>query len=370
MTNPTEIARLRLRRQWIDPAPGPAPGPAEVVDRLCAMQAQDYAGALWSVGLRSAAGTTVADVERAIAERKIIRTWPMRGTLHFVAPADVGWMLALLAPRRIAANAKRYRDLGLDEKTFERAQQVFEDALSGGGSLTRPEAMAALERHGIGTEGQRGYHILGYLAQRGVLCLGPMQGRQQTFVLLDEWVPRTKTREPGPRQVLARLATRYFGAHGPATIADLAWWAGVTKTDARAAVDAAAGSLECLTAAGTEYWTPAGVADAGPKAGVHLLPGFDEYMLGYTDRSLQLGGLAQTYGSVVAANGMFAGTVIADGRIAGTWRRALNRDEVTVQVSEFRPFTATERRGVEKAAGRYGRYLGKVALVTRRSSAV
>ena len=55
---------------------------------LGAMQAQDYTGALWSIGLRMP-NATEAEVERAIKERKIVRSWPMRGTLHFVAATDL-----------------------------------------------------------------------------------------------------------------------------------------------------------------------------------------------------------------------------------------------------------------------------------------
>ena len=297
-----DILRLRLRRQLIERSPdSKAANPADVVARLCAVQAQDYAGALWAVGLRSSAHTTSADVERAIAEARIVRTWPMRGTLHFVAPADVRWMLALLAPRMIARAAGRHAQLNLTKEDFARARDIFENALSGGRSFTRAEMIAALESGGVSTAGQRGYHTLGVLAQQAVLCLGPMAGKQQTFVLLEEWVPPVHEPALDRETALARLANRYFEAHGPATLADFAWWSGLTKTDARTGINGAADDLECFAADETTYWLPAGVLrtsarpptrrGAGKTAvpSVHLLPAFDEYMLGYTDRTPQLG---------------------------------------------------------------------------------
>jgi hypothetical protein len=111
--------------------------PAEVVKWLGAVQAQDYFGSLWGIGLRTMRATEL-DVERAIADRAIVRTWPMRGTLHFVAAQDVHWMLRLLAPRIIARAAGRYRQLELDAATFARARGEARESPGG-----RPRAHAS-----------------------------------------------------------------------------------------------------------------------------------------------------------------------------------------------------------------------------------
>jgi hypothetical protein len=356
----SDILALRLERQLVQrPASAPPLTAESVVSRLCAMQAQDYNGALWSVGLRAAPGTALRDVEKAIAERSIVRTWPMRGTLHFVAPADVRWLLALLAPRVLARARSRHAELGLTVGALERADVILREALSGGRALTRAEAMAALEADGIDTSGQRGYHVLWTLAQRAVLCCGPMAGKQQTFVLLDEWVPPTGEHPLERPAALARLAARYFEAHGPATVADFAWWAGITKTDARAGV-AEADALQRLVACDTEYWLPAeaSIETKRASASVRLLPGFDEYFLGYTDRALQLGEHRETYGATVAANGAFSSTLVIDGRVAGTWKRTARRDRVDIAVRAFRALAPAEERGLAEAAERYGRFLG------------
>ena len=372
--SPDPTLRLRLRSQLIEPSPTEAAAdPAHVVEHLCALQSQDYAGALWSVGLRCAPGTGLTDVERAIAERRIVRTWPMRGTLHFVASEDVRWMLALLASRPMERAATRQRQLGLDAATLELARSIATEGLAGGQVRTRPDMMAMFQDGGLDTDGQRGYHALWWLAQQALICMGPNKGRQQTFVLLDDWIPPATDDHPLDRpEALGRLAARYLDAHGPATVADLAWWAGITKTDARAGISAAGDAVRRIERPdGAEYWQPADAADpadAAPQppapAVVHLLPGFDEYFLGYTDRSLQLGEHREAYSSLVSSNGFFWATMVIGGQVAGTWRRTLNRDTVEIQVRLFRMLTAAERTGLARAADRYGEFLGLRAKVT------
>src|SRR5918998_737778 len=167
----THIARQRLINQRIEGEKFERP--EEVVRWLGAMQAQDYPQALWAIGLRLQSAT-VADVERAISDGKIVRTWPMRGTLHFVPPEDAKWMLKLSASRMLARDGRRLKQLGLDEEIMERCKELFYDALKGNKMLSRPEMMELLERAGISTEKQRGYHILWYVSQAGMICLGPM----------------------------------------------------------------------------------------------------------------------------------------------------------------------------------------------------
>jgi len=361
------ILGLRLRRQLIEARdePGEAEnGPAEVVRHLGAMQAQDYPGVLWSVGQRSAATCTAADVERALADRLVVRTWPMRGTLHLVAPENVRWMLALLTPRVLARARRRHEELGVTAEVVGRAREILTDALAGGHALTRADLLARLEAGSIDTSGEAGYHVLWTLAQLGLVCCGPMEGKQQTFVLLDEWIPPAEDAPVTPATALAALAALYFGARCPATTADFAWWAGITKAEAKAGIDGAGTGLRRVVTGDSEYWLPAGIPDPAEtdartaRQRVHLLPGFDEYFLGYADRSLQTGDRAATYGATTSANGMFSPTVIANGRIAGTWRRTLRRDRVDIAVRAFRELTRTEHRSLASAAERYGRFVG------------
>jgi Winged helix DNA-binding domain len=257
--------------------------PDEVVRWMGAMQAQDYRQALWAIGLRTTAATLV-DVTEAIATRTIVQTWPLRGTLHVVAAENAQWMLELLAPRRLAADKSRQTQLELDGSLLARCEHLVREALQGGGQLTRSGVMRLLEEARISPRGQRGYHILWYLAQIGLICLGPMQDKEQTFVLLDEWVPAS--RRLSREDALAELAGRYFASHGPATVDDLAGWTGLTRGDARAGLEAAKASLRAERRDAKEYWVAATTPDHAmhDTSGVYLLPGFDEYLLGYKGR--------------------------------------------------------------------------------------
>ena len=375
--NTSDILNIRVHSQLIEGSR--ASNPHDVVAHLLAMQAQDYAGATWAIGLRLP-DSTLADVERALADGGVVRTWPMRGTLHFLAAEDVHWLLALLTPRILARAAARERQLELDAATFDRARELFSAALVGGRRLTRPDAMALLEAGGVSAADQRGYHIVWRLAQEGLLVVGPMESRQQTFRLLAEWVPAEKSSLPpdAPREELtAALAARYFHGHGPATVDDLARWAGITKREAAAALDAAASGLESGEYDGARYWfapeaarSAAGTTKRGSGARPHsvqLLPGFDEYMLGYIGRGHQLGEHLVAYGSKVAANGMLAPTVVVGGRAIAIWKRKLTAREVTFALTEFQPLTATERAAVAAEEARYARFMGRTIAETAGS---
>ena len=135
--------------------------PEDVVRWMGALQAQDYLQAVWAIGARTQS-STLADVEQALEDGKIIRTWPMRGTIHFVPTEDARWMLQLSAAKMLAADGRRMAQLDLTVEIMARCQDLFCSALSGGKRLSRPEIMALLEEAGISTQGQRGYHILWY----------------------------------------------------------------------------------------------------------------------------------------------------------------------------------------------------------------
>lgn len=244
-----DIARHRLFNQQISRPPFEKPG--DLVCWFGAVQAQDYLPALWAVGLRTRRAVE-ATVEQAIAQRSIIRTWPMRGTLHFVAPNDAHWMLQLLTPRVVASSARRYRELELDDAVFARAEKKVIAALQGGNRLTRRALYDALAAAGISTASSRGLHIVGYLAQRRVICFGPRAGKQPTLVLLDEWVPNAKRLERP--EALTELTTRYFTSHGPATVHDFAWWSGLTIADVRAGLEGATSRLLSEVIDGRTYW--------------------------------------------------------------------------------------------------------------------
>ncbi|WP_347059764.1 winged helix DNA-binding domain-containing protein [Blastococcus sp. HT6-30] len=319
MTTLHDVALMRLVAQRL--AGPPAPDAAAAVSRLTALQGQDLPGAIAAVALRTAARDRGA-VLRALDEGTIVRSWPMRGTLHLLPAEDLPWMLDLLGPRAVAGLAGRRTALGLTGADAERARELTAAALSGGGRLSRGALLAAIESGGVATTGQRGYLLLWFLAQTGTLCLGPTQDGEQLFVLLDEWVhrPRRLARD----EALAELALRYFCGHGPATVHDLVRWAGTTVRDVRTGLAAVRDRLDSVEVDGAEYLLDPATPDryAAHREQVReplLLPGFDEYVLGYADRGAILDPVFAER-IVPGRNGVFRPTVVVDGRIAGTWR--------------------------------------------------
>jgi hypothetical protein len=345
-----DIARLRLTAQHISQADFTSA--KEVVSYMGAMQAQDYPGALWAIALRTP-NLTREDVEKAITDRQIVRTWPMRGTLHFVAAEDARWMVNLLAPRTLAATAGRRRQLEIDDDVIAKSHAIISGALSGGKCFTRLKLCQILEDSSIATSGQRGIHILHHLAETGLLCFGPHEGKQPTFVLMDEWLPPTPEK---PREVtLGELARRYFISHGPASLRDFAGWANLTMRDAKLGLELANSELAHQETNDSTYWYSPNATPAAPAT--YLLPGFDEYMLGYKDRSAALV-LEHTNKIVPGNNGMFLATLVIDGQIVGTWKRIVRAKSQLLTIMPFIPLTEARIASIEPAVKRYEQYCG------------
>jgi len=323
--------------------------PAEVVRGMLALQGQDYLGALWSVGLRTRTATE-ADVEAAHASGALVRSWPLRGTLHLVAAEDLGWMLSLTGERAVRSSAARDRELGLDADDFARVAAIARERLAGDGRADRAELLEAFRDGGVATDGQRGGHLLGNLAFTGLIVLC---GRTE-YALLEEHVREPRRLEPDA--AADELALRYFTGHGPATVRDLAWWSGLPLTFVRDATARVRDRLDAIEVDGVEYLMRTGLEPDGD--GVHALPGFDEYLLGYTDRAAAL---APEYATTIVpgGNGMFFPTIVVRGEVVGTWKRERARRVVRVTTSRFAPLSATAERGFDAALRRYGRFLGR-----------
>ncbi|MDP9028677.1 MAG: winged helix DNA-binding domain-containing protein, partial [Actinomycetota bacterium] len=269
-------------------------------------------------------------------------------TLHFVRPDDLPWMLELTGRRMARSAAGRHRQLELDEQQFDRAERIARERLDGGATVSRAELLEAFAAGGVPTTGQRGAHLLVQLAHTAVTVLVG----QSEYALLAHRVPTPRVLEPD--EALREFALRYFLSHGPATIQDFAWWSSLTLTDARAGLAAAREQLDELEVGGTRYYLPPGLEPAGRA--VHLLPGFDEYLLGYSDRRAPLSG-AGTEVIVPGGNGMFLSTIVVNGEVVGSWRRAAKANRVELTTSPFAELSATTRSAIGRAAERYGRYL-------------
>ena len=337
--------------------------PVEVTRWLGAVQSQEYAQSLWALGLRTR-GSTAASIEAAIDRGAILRTWPMRGTIHLVPAEDARWMVHLLAarPARLARNT--YRKIGLTDDVFARAADVLTGALRGGRQLPRKDLYALLTSTGIdcsaSPNGGRGNHILGYLSHTGLLCIGPVRRGQPVFVLLDEWAPAPRQ----PAEPLAELAVRYFTSHGPATVRDFGWWSGLTQADAKRAIDLAGPALAAEDRDGELFWDgPDRRGETVPPDGAYLLPAFDEYTVAYKDRGLLADAAPQAKSDRLNSD-LLNPVMLLDGRAAGLWKRVVGSKSVQISLAPHGRLGRPDRSRLAAAAERYAAFLGLPAEVS------
>lgn len=279
----------------------------------------------------------------------------MRGTLHLVSASDVRWLLGLAAPRARATRAPAWRKVELDERVFENARTVAIRHLEGGRRLSRTALVRAFDEAGIAAVGERGLHIIRYLAENCVVVPGPPDGTTPTFALFDDWVAPSP--ELSRDESLRTLAMRYIQGHGPATARDLAWWSGLTMGDARRALNLAGEQLaEFVAESETYYLLPGLVAQSGgrdnDRPAIHLIPGFDEYHIGYATRRHILED-ARRHIVGPTKNGLFKNPILVDGRILGTWTRATRGNTITLEPRLFNADDTLSPDALEPSRLRY-----------------
>jgi hypothetical protein len=347
----SDIAKQRLINQGlVKPTLQTA---TDVVATLGAVQAQDYAASKWGISQRTT-GLTDAQIEKEIDDGKIVRTHILRPTWHFVAAADIRWMLALSAPRVHAANAYWYRHLEVDDAVARRSRTVMARALRDGKHLTRAELGHALTQAKIQvTNSVRLASIVMRAELDGVICSGARRGKQFTYALMEERVTESAALERDA--ALFVLARRYFTTRGPATADDFAWWAGLTKADAKRGAEAAAMHLEHRSIENKSYWFPAErpVRFSSPLA--NLLPNYDEYFIGFKDRSAFSARL--TASGIKERTSALSGHILTiNGQIVGGWRRTLVGRKVAVEPRLLLGLSETERRAVGVATRKFGHF--------------
>jgi hypothetical protein len=354
------IAR-RMRAQRLS-APMPA-DPAAVVAWFGAVQAQDYAGAKWALTLRAPA-LTDAQLDRALADGTIIRTHGPRPTWHFIAPADIRWVLTAVAPRVQLRSRTMYRTYEVDAALMARVRRVIEKTLGGGRFATRAAIGQALAAKRIEASGIRLGLIMFVLELDQVVCSGPRQGKQFTYALFDERIRGAAVLSPA--EARTALAARYVASHGPVTVRDFVWWSGLTVGEATRALEAVSPSLRVERIGDHVYWSAPSepAATRRPVPPVHLLPNYDEYFIAYRDRSTTAALLPAT----AAADPMdsFAHLLCVEGRFGGFWRRTISARAVRVDLLPYRPLGRTHRQAAHEAAERYAAFLGLPLTIAER----
>jgi hypothetical protein len=294
-------------------------------------------------------------VDRVFDAGAILRTHVMRPTWHFVLPGDIRWLLELSAARIRRGLAGRYRRLEIDEEVVARAQSTLVAALGGGIQLTRSELQDKFHSAGLRPEGQRLPHLLMRAELDGLITSGARRGKQFTYALLEERVPKAQPLERP--EAVAELTRRYFRSHGPAQLQDFVWWSGLTVAEARSGLAQARPDLDHELIAGKDYWSEGRAEpDRGRAAPAHLLPNFDEYTVGYRDRAAALPAgpfdpAHLSFGSILS------NVVLVGGRVCGAWRRLQTRAGVRVEVRLFNRLRDAELEAVQQAGEKLSRFM-------------
>ena len=359
------IRALRLRAQGLVPGVRDWRTAPDVARGMLAMQAQDAAAVRFALSLRAAEHPDDAAVLSDLAERRIVRNRPARGTLQVAAPEDLHWLSALLTERSRAEAAKRRPDLGITEAMMADAERAIRAELIGGRSRTRPELVEACAAAGIALDGTQTGHVLRDLTELMAIVFADPRSKADAFALADEWIADRRE----PEHALGEAVSRFVAGRGPVTRQDIGKWCYLAMGSVDAGLEAAGAAVERITLGGTTYLVAAGSSDITAAevdealATPLLLPAFDEYVIGYGSRSPQLD---EAFFSriVPGRNGVFKPIVVVDGEIVGTWSRKATTKQVAVTIEPFTKITVANTRRLGRAARAYGTFLGLDATLS------
>lgn len=356
------FARLRLAHQRLDG--DPAESAEDAVRWLGAVQSQDYHDAKWSIGQRCRS-LTGSEFDACFNSGRVLRTHVLRPTWHFVPPEDLGWMQRLTSPRVHALNAAYYRKEGIDAAVVKRGRKLVERQLRRNQHCTRHELAAIFARNALPSTGLGLAYLVMHLELDGVICSGPLRGRQFTYALLEERVPNASHLQGD--DALRELAFRYFRSHAPATIHDFAWWSGATVATARHAVALNQERLSSELRTGKEYWFHSGGTAARAKAPlVHLVSIYDEHVLAYADRSHVTHPDAQA--ALASRADALNLLILLDGRAIGSWTRTIKSRRIEICCTSFIPLGNAATQALQQAGARYGAFWdSEVSLAIERS---
>ncbi len=328
--------------------------PQALVAHQGAVQAQDYAGAKWAIGLRLPQ-LTDADVEQAFQQGDLIRTHILRPTWHFVSPADLRWMLQISAPRVQTVNGSMYRKVGLDSAYFKRSNDALAKALEGGRQRTRQDLATELLEGGLNAAEFKLSYLMMQAELDGVICSGARQGKQFTYALLDERVPAAPPWSQ--EEALAELIRRYFQSRGPATLVDFVTWSGMTLTQAKAGMASVQSEFNQVKTEGKDYWFPSTPPAATDLSEANfLLPNYDEYFIGFKDRSAIL----DPEYTVDEGRGMLSHVIILRGKVAGSWQRSITKAKVNFHLKPFRKLNEADQLALERQMQHYARFYDSI----------
>ncbi|MGH8774156.1 MAG: winged helix DNA-binding domain-containing protein [Jiangellaceae bacterium] len=343
----------------------PAADPVAVASRLGGVHAQVASAAALIVGVRTSSSAP-ADLDEALWKgRTLVKTWGMRGTLHYFPAAELPlWVAAFRQrqwPKFTPAWGKYH---GVTPGDLRAVTGAVGDVLPGR-TLTREELAGevadALCRPELAERIRSGWgQMLKPAAAGGLLCFGPDRDRNVTFTDPRTWLPDVAWDEPDPDGALRTVITRFLDTYGPATHEDFGRWWGIDAASARRIFAQHADAMVAVDVAGRKAWlTPkvAATIDSHPPAnGVLLLPGFDPYTVapisaraytipdGFVDR-------------VSRTAGWISPVFVVDGVIRGVWTHERKGDTVAVEITPFARVSSSVKKDAATFVQRYGTIL-------------
>jgi len=354
----------RMQRQLLDPVGSLST--VETVRRLGGVQAQVASSADLAVRVRRASSRT-GEVNRALADGRLIKTWAMRGALHLLTPEEGGAFLSMLAAGRSWELPSWQRYFGMQAKHWDALRAVVRDALAGP-PMTREELIAVIVKEPklshLSEELRSGWGTLFKpLAWQGELCYGPSQGSRVTFTRPDV-VSARWAGVPDPDEAAPIVVSAYLAAYGPATTDHLRNWLARGRVNVRRLrgwVAALGDRLAEVDVDGEAAWVRVEdldeLAAARPSEAVRLLPGFDAYVLGPgTDDGRVVSPARRA--AVSRQAGWISPVIVARGVVAGTWEL----DRGTARLSWFREAGRVPRRMLDAEVARLSTIVGRDLL--------
>jgi len=327
--------------------------PRQIVAHFGIMQAQDFNSAKWAIGARLD-GCTEKQILEAFDTGEILRTHVLRPTWHFVTPENIRWMLQLSGKRIMQSMKSRDNELGLTDEIYSKCYRIIEKAFEKEDNITREGLTKILHEAGMKVGSSQFYHVVTGAEANGIICSGALCGKDQTYALLEKRVPAVKplTKE----ESLAKLARIYFTGHGPAALPDFVWWSGLSVGEARQGMESLKADFVSETIDGQNYWMPninlrQNIENTNPaghrNSSLHLLPAFDEYIVGYKDRTAVI--TSENHRKAVSSNGVFRPVVIKDGRVIGLWKKATSGKK-PIMLTPFEPINHATQQLIDAAA--------------------
>lgn len=304
----------------------------DAVSHMGAIQAQEYTLSKWAIALRTGS-SNISEIDKAINEGAIIRTHILRPTWHFVTAENLDWMIKLCRDKLYKTYVSYCKALGINEVFSNKIIPVILSALENNNHLTRSEISEKLAAGNKNIDNSITNNILFIMEIEGLICGGKSKSGKHSYALTEEWVPQNANLI-SKEEALAKLTTKYFQSHGPATLQDFIWWSGLSSTDAKLGISLIKDILEEINLPGKKLLMIYSKPNKNDGRNLlHLLPPYDEFIVGYKDRTDLIS--KENHSKVMSSFGLFKPTVMLNGKITGSWKKKKIKNSPEIELSFF-----------------------------------